>query len=541
MKKTTVFFTFAFVLLLSIYGAITNSRFGRKWEKDLSNNEDNSTGKTEASITIPDIYKFHVIFDQSNEQVYSPFDTSFTGMSRLAIRIRKLGGSVSINTQPLQDFLPELKNKNTILVLGVAMYREYHDSAITAIKNYLNNGGNIFLMVEHDNLLGNGEFQNKLLKNFGIKALPISSSTKDTSQKNRFWPFCEAKDLHLDKVKPFLPAPLISQDNIGSFLKITDPQNKNHETVAVKSHIGKGTLIVLGDAELAWNGFELMGIDVADNGKFIDKTFSMLAKTGEINQTIKTSGVPIPIYKSRKTKGSILIESKGFSFLPLVPGYNKILSKFAENNYNIDLGGKNKIEYDKYDLVIVINPLSANELSDDIFQARKVMAIGDGQADYLQTQEIKNLLEKISGNPVLAPQYPLNKLLAEKKIQFAPATLVTQKISQFTHFQVPAKMGNTTLNLDRATTIATDSAEYIPIAKSTGKSWPSTNITPKQVGRKPVTPYIPTPETVFDNYPVIVKSKKIFAISDITLISDADIESDSGKKLLSEIFKWLEN
>ena len=549
MKKNKVVFLFvlAVVVLIFAYGAFNHFKSGGKWADKTEKTNISKTGTNKqnqnGALNLPDLFRFHAIFDQSNEQVYSPFDTGFSGMSRFAIRIRELGGSVSINTRPLPDFLPKLKGKNTILILGVAMYRAYQDSAVKAIKEYLHNGGSVFLMIEHDNLLGNAGFQNKLLQEFDIRALPTSAIAQGTTPQARFWPYCESTEFNLQKVQLFLPAPLEIADETFSLLKVSNPGNRKYTTVAVKRTIGRGTVIALGDAEAAWNGFNLVGIDVAENGAFIDQAFSLLAGIQDKTKNKTIPSRPAAICKSDRSKRKILIETGGYSFIPLVPGYSAIVSKFADYGCNIDLGGADTIDYKGYDLVVVMNPLSAEGLSRNILQADKVLVAGDGQSSYLETKEIKNFLEKMSGQQVTEAAYPLNVLLAEEGLKFSSSTLVTEQVlnGYFTHFQVPAELDRTTIDLNRAAVLDVDAASYSILAESGGRSWPSTNITPKQVGRKPVKPFIPPEGTVFDGYPVIAKSEKILAISDITLLNDASMSDDSGKALFSHIIDWLED
>ncbi len=78
-------------------------------------------------------YRFAVYFDQSYEQVYSPFNTSFTGMSEFAKFIIRQGGFVSSNSEPLRDFLPAISQPGNVIVLGVAMLQRYSDDDIEAI------------------------------------------------------------------------------------------------------------------------------------------------------------------------------------------------------------------------------------------------------------------------------------------------------------------------------------------------------------------------------------------------------------------------
>ncbi len=553
MKKTIIILIFGILLLLFAGGAIYNSRL-----RPLSNDGNNinavmgkkDTTKDLRVIKTPELFDFQVVFDQSNEQVYSPFDTSFTGMSKLAIQIRRKGGFVSINSRPLNEFLPEFNHGKRILVLGVAMFRSYSENDIAAVMNYLEEGGDILLFVEHDDLMKNGTLQNQILEKIGVEALPISSSTKDREQKHPHWPYCSVEPWQLTKVQPFLPAPLIihEKSQAKSIMKIIDPVEEKLEVVAVVDSSKRGMFFVLGDAELVWNGTDILGIDAGENVQFMDSVIDMLFQH---NYKAMDDFSPINITDLYKTKfgKKVLFENSGMGVIPGgYGGFNVLAQKFAKMGFNVDIGGGVETDYANYELVIVAQPLMELPEPQKILAAKKVLIIADGQADYLETKEISDILTRMSGKEIDRSEYVLNSLTEGLGFRFVSTTIVTDNIINEggTHFVVGAEWDNgEKWILNRSSAIAPISTEFSAdikvLAKSQVGSWESNNITPRQKLKKnPVMPFQPPLEVSKKmGLPVVISSNKFFAVADIELLVDDFANSTESEYLLGRIKQWM--
>ncbi|MHA1438085.1 MAG: hypothetical protein ACTSPD_10955 [Promethearchaeota archaeon] len=103
----------------------------------------------------------------SHEQVFSIWDTGFFGYSKLNILFQRYFLEVSTITKSLSSYIMNMTSDD-ILLLNVAKNGTYTIEEINNITNFVNNGGKLIVLGEH-NTLGFPEFQNPLLSNFGIK------------------------------------------------------------------------------------------------------------------------------------------------------------------------------------------------------------------------------------------------------------------------------------------------------------------------------------------------------------------------------------
>ncbi|MBP7654001.1 hypothetical protein KA977_11300, partial [Candidatus Dependentiae bacterium] len=180
--------------------------------------------KNNADISIPHIAPlFYIVFDQSQEQVYSPFETGYSGMSQLTVSLKKIGASVSINSLPLEKFLENYSGKGKILVLGVAVNRRYRQAEITALENFIKSGGSILVIVEHEDFFGNITFQNDFIKKFGITALSLTSLAEGNNFRTQQWVFCSSKIWNSENVELYYPAPLHIDSGVRILLEMNNP------------------------------------------------------------------------------------------------------------------------------------------------------------------------------------------------------------------------------------------------------------------------------------------------------------------------------
>lgn len=499
---------------------------------------------------------FEVVFDQSNEQVYSPYDTGFSGMSEFAAMIKQKGGAVSINSQPLNVFLPGFVGEKRVLVLGVSMYRRYSTQDLLAIDAFLVGGGSVLLLVEHDNLMENGTFQNQILKAHGISALPTAALSENKHFMDPPWPYCAVPQWGLTKVQLYFAAPLLisPESKAEPFMKVIAPEDKKLGVVAAVDRSEKGVLFALGDAESVWNGADFLGINAADNMRFIENVLALLIGS-ETPMKDKSVDKTIHRYSPDKTQKTILFETTGLSIGPKggLGEFNRFSNRLNERGFTIHRGGGDSTDYTEYDLVVVANPLRKLESPTKILKAKKILLIADGQSDFFNAEglkEIKELLEKISKSSIKDRAYPLNELSEALGFHFASTTIAIsndQSPKNRPHFFVEAQwMGGEKWTLRRSAAIEPvfevfpDSLQVL--ARSQPGSWTSNNLTPVQTECGP--PALPFQKPVDINadmgLPIVVSSEKVFAVADIELFTDGFADSKEAEILFQKIYQWLE-
>jgi len=231
-----------------------------------------------------------VIFDQSLEQVSSPWDTSFEGMSDLSRLLSRHGCSVEASWRPLEETLRALTGPGQVMVLGIPWGAQYSDAARAALDRFMRAGGGVLVISEHDNIYGNATAQNALTERYGVitKAAHAQTQEQDPKSANGRWTRvtvaepARASSLAVaqaafEHARVYWPAPLQVSAPARALLHVREPSDAQHATVAATSAVGDGLLMVLGDLELLWNMAPFAGMQLPDNQALARQLFGVLA------------------------------------------------------------------------------------------------------------------------------------------------------------------------------------------------------------------------------------------------------------------------
>ena len=137
---------------------------------------------------------FKIVFDLSKEQIYSPFDSHFAGMSQLTEALRKEGAEVSVNFRDLRTLTQQFKGPGHILVLGPALERKYAPEDLEAIYSFRRSGGGVLVIAEHDNFFRHADMHNALTEAWGIKYEPRPPTEKAEASMKSSGLFLTATD-----------------------------------------------------------------------------------------------------------------------------------------------------------------------------------------------------------------------------------------------------------------------------------------------------------------------------------------------------------
>ncbi len=482
---------------------------------------------------------FTVAFDQSNEQVYSPFETGFSGLSELNILIRNLGGTAMLNSEPLSEFLPVFtKSSNPILLLGVSMFRQYPDKDIRAILNFVKKNGAVLVIFEHDNLMQNADFQNKLLAYFSIKALDVNARSHRKDTLNPLWLWAESPRWKFDKVQFPFPGIMETGGDVEILATISQPVKPEYSILAAADCSFGGPLVALGDQEIIWNGASILGIEVGQNREFMKKIFSLLSGIDLSVETTSCFSDGGTNTRSDKTdKLSALFVTDGYSLTPHSSrgSLNLLVTLLKQQNFDIIIGKENGRSYNNYDLVVIVNPLKKLKDRDAILKAKKLLLIGDGQSDFLGVHsDVNKYFNRLSEHPVQQTEYPLNALSTPLGLTFMMTTIVSTSSN---HLEVDAKWVNgPEMRLQRATGIKIDKNKFKILAQSF-PAWDLPCLTPEQNPNAPVDPFNEPEEK--EQYSIIVSSDKVFGIGDMELIMNDSLITTAGKRLVRQLCKWV--
>jgi len=220
-----------------------------------------------------------VIFDNSREQFWSPFDAGFFGYSELAVSLRKAGYLVTESDFPVTISLRTLNPHGSVLVMGPATGQWYSQKEIDAIVEYVKKGGGLLILAEADASGGNN-FQNPLSTQFGI--LVNSVSVVDTANSiggtAGQWIFARSDFFGIDRVG--LPVTGFVMAGGSAFPVLTPAETaapRGAVIGAAASH-GEGRVVCIADSQFLINGGKKeIGIGCAQNRAFALAVFDWLA------------------------------------------------------------------------------------------------------------------------------------------------------------------------------------------------------------------------------------------------------------------------
>lgn len=152
MQVKKWFFLFSVILLFAAFFTSCSSRAVK--EPEINQGKPEKESREDGVKAVKPV----LLFDLSHQEVFSPDDGGARGLLQARQVFEKAGYEVLKNEAP---FTPEtLKDANTVFIAGPM--RELSSEEIDALKDFVNNGGNLLITV-HVNF-----FVQELLDSFGF-------------------------------------------------------------------------------------------------------------------------------------------------------------------------------------------------------------------------------------------------------------------------------------------------------------------------------------------------------------------------------------
>lgn len=483
--------------------------------------------------------RFEVIFDQSNEQLYSPLDTSYSGMSLYATAIFRQGGAISLNNEPLHLMLDKLAGPGQVLFLGVALFRGYEQCDLEAIDAFMKRGGGVLVIVEHDDFMGNATFQNMLTGKYGITALPeTNTTTQDVLEPH--WTWCDVPDWGLNRVQFYMPAPLISTNPAAKpFAHVIEPDIEENSIVAYRILDCDTRMIVMGDAEILWNGDSHLGFNIGENQFFLEKITTELAGVPHLTEPWDQPSI---ISASDVARRKVLFVRDGYSIVPdnATLGMGRLIEKLAQDDFSIDIAYINEVQIESYQVIFVINPMKklAEDSIEALGRAKRIVVAVDGQSNLFANPNFINLFKIVLDKDINYKTFlPANDILSSQQIEFEDAFIAGTNPKN--HLMAGVLFfDDTTLTLFRSCLIAIKGEEnsVTTFAKTVQDSRKFRSITPYQEGDIEISPFFEENNQFGTGiFPVLVESGNILAMANLSMLSDYILNSNAGDRLYNII------
>jgi len=498
--------------------------------------------------SLPRFCPMEIIFDQSKEQVFSPWDTGFMGYSKLTLMLQQSGFWVSANNRPLGELLQNL-SKNCVLVLGVAKgHSSYTDVEISATKKFVEQGGSLLIIGEHENMYGCGDFQNPLLEQFGFRFEPVAIERKGAMGKSfevdDFWPwfFCSTWDI--SDIRFFLSGSITISDS-GEALIMTDESTQPEKAVpAAWKQIDKGKVVACADAEFLWNGNQEMGIDVGNNREFAKRIMNWLAKKNVPKRKVFESAIE----QKKPIQGRVLFDlwHNGRGLEHSQSGLYQLARAFEKKGYQVFFTHQSISDYKGFSLVIVPCPLSQDpmglsqqgkRLSES---ARKVLLLGEAHSSFQAIMRHDAAMAKATlfadfqDSPA-----PLNSIAEHLGVTFPAYTFMSPEKN---HFHAKADWGKNKITISRAGVVQPLAENKLKIlAKGEKGTWgelllfiadqPDT-LSKDSFSYDPGKGDLATPAIALGN-------KQLMAIGTLDLFTNAGFLGPDSQLVFQQILQWL--
>ena len=219
-----------------------------------------------------------VLFDNSREQFWTPFDAGFFGYSELAVLLRDAGFLVTESNLPVTYSLT-FEPRGSVLVMGPAVGQQYTKKEIAAIVEYVKNGGGLLILAE-EAATGTDNFQNSLASQFGMRfrngtVVDTANCIKDTAGQ---WVLARSDLFALRSVCVTRAIPMIITGSAVHVLSTGLTSTPSKAIIGAVVQFGKGRVACIGDSQFLINGGKKeIGIECAQNRDFALALFSWLA------------------------------------------------------------------------------------------------------------------------------------------------------------------------------------------------------------------------------------------------------------------------
>jgi len=219
-----------------------------------------------------------VVFDNSREQFWAPFDVGFFGYSELTVLLRDAGFLVTESNLPVTYSLI-FEPRGSVLVMGPAVGQKYTKKETNAVVEYVKNGGGLLILAE-EAAPGSDNFQNSLASQFGIRFRNgiVADTAHSIGNTAGQWILVRSDFFDLERVSLARAVPLITTGSAVSMLSTAATSTPPQAVVGAAVKFGKGRVVCIGDSQLFINGGkEEIGIGCAQNKEFAAALFTWLA------------------------------------------------------------------------------------------------------------------------------------------------------------------------------------------------------------------------------------------------------------------------
>jgi hypothetical protein len=215
------------------------------------------------------------VFDESLGELFSISDPGFQGYALAARALRDRGYQVSTNLGPLEALVSGVGPVDGQVLIVALPTQPPTPRAAAAVRDFVQRGGGLLLLAEHDGIYGNAASLNALLEGWPIA---VESGQAPSVVRPDLSPgpvtVVPSPAFDLDSVVLYLAAPLRREP--GAAVAVVAGHSR--EGVGLGARVGRGRIAVVGDAEWPWNGTPSLGLRAGRNLAFLRQLVEWLSR-----------------------------------------------------------------------------------------------------------------------------------------------------------------------------------------------------------------------------------------------------------------------
>lgn len=452
-----------------------------------------------------------VVFDESLGEPFSIHDPGFMGDSLASEALQAAGLQVTANRQPLDDFLPKVPDPTRTLLVISLPTRHFSPRALRATSEFLESGGRLLFLAEHDNIYDNASIIEDFVQRSGIKIGPGRLAGPQGTVLLP-WPVSVGRSdpLTLDSVHFYLaarleptgePTVILLEDHVG-------------EPLTIGAIVGNGRLAVAGDAEFLWNGTPTHGIRAAANEEYLLKIVRWLLEDlpSRSNTADVVTDRPVP-------GGVVAVEDRYRRRFGSTPdGYSALLDSLAARGLRITVTNDSAALVEASAVVV---PEPSLALLPGVRDARRVVL----------------LLGEVSAPPVrpgATPRvdHPAARWLQTEGIDWMPGTVNGPFGDATVH-------PSNTCTWERAALLhVSDRAEAVEVHEWSDS--PAYQQILPWVTAERVVLVDSRPPTHKEGWPMVVTTPTLFLVASGSVLSNAQSGGECFTSLVSRMSAWLQ-
>ncbi|MCX7649785.1 MAG: hypothetical protein N2050_04430 [Flavobacteriales bacterium] len=260
-----------------------------------------------------------ILWELSQQAPAFPLDPEFAGQRQWALALAEAGWKMKVSFRPpgaIQKSLEKEGKLGSVLLIFPSIFKDYNSKDFLALRRFVEMGGHLLWVAEHDNFFRHAESVNKFCDSYGLSVQDTGLKQPGSTAPEAGWLNAVRPGHPDERVRVYLPACLKIQPHpqvqVDSLLCWNAPFQSQPYLLAatVKKSQEKGRVSVVTDFEIFWNMSGGEGLPYGGNRRFLLDLLSAPGRSA-LAQPIKQPRKPLKFrrYLTVSREDSLLLNA----------------------------------------------------------------------------------------------------------------------------------------------------------------------------------------------------------------------------------------